>query len=413
MGRRVVITGIGVYSPIGIGKDRFLEALRKGENGVSFITLFDVSDYPVKIGAEVKDFNPLAYLDKKDVKRMDRFCQFALCAAYQAMEDSHIRLEVEDRDRIGVCVGSGIGGISTIEREHKILLEKGPRRVSPFLIPMLIIDIASGLIAIRFGVKGPNTACVTACASGAHAIGDAFEIIKRGDADLMIAGGVEAAITPLGFAGFCSAKALSLRNDPRSASRPFDLKRDGFVMGEGAGIVILEELNHARSRGAHIYAEIIGYGMSGDAYHITAPDPTGSGAYRAMKEAISSAGLKKEEVDYINAHGTSTRLNDKCETRAIKLVFGEHAYRIPISSTKSMIGHLLGAAGAVELIACCMMLEYRFIHPTINYEYFDPECDLDYVPNKRRDVEINIALSNSLGFGGHNASLIIKRYKDG
>ena len=343
---------------------------------------------------------------------MDRFTQFALVAALDAVEDSKLDLSREELERIGVLVGSGIGGLSTIESEHCTLLKKGPSKISPFFIPMLIVDMASGQIAIRLGIKGPNFCVATACASASHAIGDSYRIVHRGEADLMITGGTEAAITPLGVGGFCAMKALSTRNDePEKASRPFDKMRDGFIMAEGAGIIILEELEHARSRSAHIYGELVGYGMSGDAYHITAPAPEGEGAARAMQLALKDANLRAEEVDYINAHGTSTQLNDKFETMAIKKVFGEHANKVAVSSTKSVTGHLLGAAGGVELIACLLTIENGIIPPTINYEYPDPECDLDYVPNQARHQEVQVAMSNSLGFGGHNATLVVSKFQ--
>ncbi|MEW6096693.1 MAG: beta-ketoacyl-ACP synthase II [bacterium] len=410
---RVVVTGIGMATPIGIGKEKFWKSVVSGENGIGRVSLFPVDDYECQIAGEVRDFDPNLYMDKKEVKRSDRFTQFAIACAKLAVEDAKIELPGnENPDQIGVYIGSGIGGLSTIEAEHTVLLEKGARKVSPFLIPMLIIDIASGKVAIHYGAKGPNSAVVTACASGAHAIGDAFRIIERGEAEIMIAGGAEAAITPLGLAGFSSMKALSTRNDdPEHASRPFDKFRDGFVMAEGAGIVILESLQHAKARNAYIYAEIIGYGMTGDAYHITSPAPQGEGAARAMQRALQDANLTPQQINYINAHGTSTLLNDKCETEAIKAVFGEYAYSIPVSSTKSMTGHMLGAAGAVEFIISCLTIEKGVIPPTINYEYKDTECDLDYVPNQAREQEIHVALSNSLGFGGHNVSLIVKRYK--
>ncbi|MDI6734593.1 MAG: beta-ketoacyl-ACP synthase II [bacterium] len=414
MKNRVVVTGMGVVTPIGVGKEKFWEGLVRGENGIGPITLFPVDDYDCRIAGEVKDFDPSLYMDKKEVRRSDRFCHLAIAAAKLAVEDAKIDLPGnENPGNIGVYIGSGIGGLSTIEREYKVLLEKGPGRVSPFVIPSLIIDIASGMVAIQYGAKGPNSAVVTACATGANAIGDAFRIIERGEAEVMITGGTEAAITQLGLSGFSNMKALSTRNDdPKHASRPFDKLRDGFIMAEGAGIIILESLPHAQARKAHIYAEIVGYGLSGDAYHITAPAPNGEGASRAMQRALQGAGLSPKQIDYINAHGTSTQLNDKCETQAIKTVFGEYAYSIPISSTKSMTGHMLGAAGAVEFIVCCLTIEKGVVHPTINYEYEDPECDLDYVPNQARSHEVKIALSNSLGFGGHNVSLIVKKYED-
>ncbi|MFV9509898.1 beta-ketoacyl-ACP synthase II [Tepidibacillus sp. LV47] len=413
MKSRVVVTGMGVISPVGNHLNEFWNALLEGKSGIDYITQFDTSDFPVKIAGEVKNFYPEEWVDKKEVKRMDRFTLFAIAAAKMALNDSGLEINEENAHRVGVYIGSGIGGLHTIEEQHKILLEKGPKRVSPFFIPMLISNMASGQVSILIGAKGPNSAPVSACATGTHAIGDAFEIIRRGDADVMITGGTESTITPLAVAGFASLKALSTRNDvPKKASRPFDKDRDGFVMSEGAGILILESLEHAKKRGAKIYAEIIGYGATGDAYHLTSPAPNGEGAARAMKMAIQKAGIKPEDVDYINAHGTSTELNDKFETLAIKSTFGEHAYRLAISSTKSVTGHLLGAAGAVEGIALALALKTGKIPPTINLETPDPDCDLDYVPNQYREQNIRIALSNSLGFGGHNATIIMKKYEE-
>ncbi|MEE8180015.1 MAG: beta-ketoacyl-ACP synthase II [bacterium] len=412
MDRRVVITGYGVISPIGIGADDFWNSLANGKSGISRISTFDTSQFSSQIGAEVKNFQPEKYIDKKKIRKMDRFSQLAVAAAKIAIEDAKLDMKKEDPFRVGVIVGSGIGGLSTVAAEHKVLLEKGPRRVSPFMIPMLITNIAAGEIAIAHNIQGPNYSLSSACATSNHAVGDALRLIQYGDADVIVAGGSEAAVTPLGLAGFCSARALSTRNDdPEHASRPFDKERDGFVMGEGAGIVILELLEHALSRGVPIRAELIGYGATNDAYHITAPSPDGQSAVRAISNALADGGVKPEEVDYINAHGTSTPLNDKVETFAIKKVFGDYAYKIPISSNKSMIGHLLGAAGAVELIATILSMEKEMIPPTINYEFPDPECDLDYVPNKARPKKINVALSNSLGFGGHNATLVVRKYK--
>ncbi|MCK4802544.1 beta-ketoacyl-ACP synthase II [bacterium] len=412
MDRRVVITGYGVISPIGIGADDFWNSLVSGKSGISRVSTFDTSQFSTQIGAEVKNFQPEKYIDKKKIRKMDRFSQLAFAAAKIAIEDAKLDMKKEDPFRVGVIVGSGIGGLSTVAAEHKVLLEKGPRRVSPFMIPMLITNIAAGEIAIAHNIKGPNYSLSSACATSNHTIGDALRLIHYGDADVIIAGGSEAAVTPLGLAGFCSARALSTRNDdPEHASRPFDKERDGFVMGEGAGIVILELLEHALSRGVTIRAELIGYGATNDAYHITAPSPDGQSAARAMSNALADGGVKPEEVDYINAHGTSTPLNDKVETFAIKKVFGDYAYKIPISSSKSMIGHLLGAAGVVELIATILSMEKEMLPPTINYEFPDPECDLDYVPNKARPKKINVALSNSLGFGGHNATLVVRKYK--
>jgi 3-oxoacyl-[acyl-carrier-protein] synthase II len=412
MDRRVVITGYGVVSPIGIGIDDFWNSLVSGKSGITKVSSFDASQFSSQICAEVKDFEPEKYIDRKKIRKMDRFSQLAFAAAKMAMENAKLDMEKEDTFRVGVIVGSGIGGLSTVAAEHRVLLEKGPRRVSPFMIPMLITNIAAGEIAIAYNMQGPNYSLSSACATSNHTVGDALRLIRYGDADVIIAGGSEAAVTPLGLAGFCSAKALSTRNDdPEHASRPFDKERDGFVMGEGAGIVILEALQHALSRGATIRAELIGYGATDDAYHVTAPSPDGQSAARAMSNALADGGVKPEEVDYINAHGTSTPLNDKTETLAIKKVFGDYAYKIPISSNKSMIGHLLGAAGVVELIATILSIEREMIPPTINYEFPDPECDLDYVPNKARPKKINVALSNSLGFGGHNATLVVKKYR--
>jgi 3-oxoacyl-[acyl-carrier-protein] synthase II len=411
MKTRVVVTGMGVVTPIGIGIEAFWDSLKNGRSGVGLLTFFDTTDYPCKIDAEVKGFEPDKYIDKKTIRRMDRFTQFALAAADMAIRDSGLDTAKLDPDRVGVIVGSGIGGLSTIEEEHSVLLERGAKRVSPFLIPRLIANIAPGEIAIRWGFTGPNYAVSSACATSNHAIGDSLRMLRYGDADVIVAGGTEAAITALGFAGFCSARTLSTRNDaPQKASRPFDKDRDGFIMGEGAGIVVLETLDHARGRGAKIYAELVGYGATDDAYHITAPSPEATAASGAMKRALKDADISPEAVQYINAHGTSTPLNDKTETKAIKIVFGDHAKKLAISSTKSMTGHLLGAAGAAELIATILCIQHKLVHPTINYETPDPECDLDYVPNKARPLEIGTALSNSLGFGGHNAVLVVKRY---
>ncbi len=409
--RRVVITGVGVISPLGSDKDLFWDNLVKGESGISAVESFDVSQYPCRIAGEIKDFDPTCYMEKKEAKRVDRFTQFGVAAALEAWKDSGLDQLSLNKEEIGVMVGSGIGGIHTIEEQLKVLTEKGPRRVSPFLVPALIANMASGYISILLELKGPNSTVVTACATSTHALGDAWHIIKRGDAEIMLAGGAEAAISHLAFSGFSSARALSTRNDePERASRPFDKERDGFVMGEGAGVVILETLDHALERGASIYGEIAGYGMSGDGYHMTAPDPEGRGAYLSMQRALKSARVEPEKIDYINAHGTSTEFNDKIETKAIKDLFGDHAYKLAVSSTKSMTGHLLGAAGALEAIATLLILKNQVIHPTTNYEYPDPDCDLDYVPFTYRDRTINLALSNSFGFGGTNATLVIKKY---
>jgi len=412
MNNRVVITGLGPITSIGIGKNECWQSLCNGKIGIDKISAFDTTGFSSQIASEVKNFDPSSYIGKKEIRHMDRFIQFAVVGSILAVRDAGLDMEKENLERIGVLIGSGIGGIATLEREHNVLMEKGPGRISPFLIPMLIVNMASGCVSILLKAKGPNTAVATACATGTHAIGDAFKIIQRGEADVMIAGGAEACITPLAVGGFCAARALSSRNDqPQKASRPFDKMRDGFVMGEGAGIVILESLEHAVVRGAHIYAEIAGYGMTGDAHHMTAPDPDAKQTTRAIALALKDADIKPVEVNYINAHGTSTLLNDKCETMAIKTVFGEHAYRIPISATKSMTGHLLGAAGAIELIATALSIENDIALPTMNYEYPDPDCDLDYVPNKAREVKIDVAISNSFAFGGHNTTLVVRKFK--
>ncbi|KKM77686.1 hypothetical protein LCGC14_1367540 [marine sediment metagenome] len=407
---RVVITGMGVVSPIGIGIETFEEALFEGKNGIARITLFDASSYRSQIAGEVRNFNPRDYLPVKQIGRMDRFTQMGMVAAEEAIKQAGISPNEEDPGEIGILVGSGVGGLYTIGREQTVLLEKGPRRVSPFLVPMLITDITSAQIAIKYGFSGPNFSISTACASGNHSIGEAFKIIQRGDAEVMVAGGAEAAITPLGLAGFCSMRALSTRNnEPAKASRPFDKQRDGFVIGEGAGVVVLEKWERARKRRVPIWGEIIGFGMSEDAYHITQPIEDGRGLREAMRRALLDAKIPVEKVDYINAHGTSTPLNDKIETRAIKNLFGKNAYRIPVSSTKSMTGHLLGATGGVEMIACLLALKKAIIPPTINYEESDPDCDLDYVPNQSREVKLRVAMSNAMGFGGHNAVLLLKK----
>lgn len=404
------MTGLGAISPIGNGKDEFWSAIRAGKSGIGRVERFDTADYTCQVAAEVKDFDPTQYIDKREARRMDRYCQFAVAAAKLALEDSKLDLEQEDLNRIGVITGSGIGGLETLEAQHKVLMEKGPGRISPFFIPMLISNIGAAHIAIMTGVKGPNYNITSACASGTNAIGEAFHSIRSGASDVMFAGGAEATITPLSFAGFCAMKAMSTNGDPQRASIPFDAERDGFVMGEGAGILILEELEHAQSRGAHIYCEMVGYGATDDAYHITAPAPEGEGGARAMQIAIDDAGVKAQEIDYINAHGTSTPYNDKFETAAIKTVFGSHAYELAVSSTKSMTGHLLGAAGGVEGIVCAMALSEGYIPATIGLQNPDPDCDLDYVTDGGRDQKIDYALSNSLGFGGHNATILMKRF---
>ncbi len=408
---RVVVTGIGTVSPLG-GKDELWQGLLAGVSGISRITRFDASDLAVQIGGEVRDFDPTDFMDRKEARRMDRFAQFAVAAAKMSLEDAGLELPFANPDRGGVLVGSGIGGIVTLQEQSRVLFEKGAHRVSPFFVPMMIPDMASGQIAIQTGAKGINSCTVTACATGTHSIGDAFRIVARGQADVMLAGGAEAALCPLGLAGFMTAKALSTRNaEPQKASRPFDKGRDGFVMGEGAGVLVLESLDHALGRGARIYGEIAGYGASGDAYHITSPAPEGEGAQRAMAEALADAGVAPADVDYINAHGTSTPYNDLYETQAIKAVFREHAYRLAISSTKSLTGHMLGAAGAVEAAVCLLALAEQVVPGTYNYDEPDPDCDLDYVPNRSRPGRYRIALSNSFGFGGHNATLVLKRWE--
>ena len=412
MKRRVVITGMGTITPVGLNVNEFWSSLVAGKGGVGRITRFDASAFSTQIAAEVKGFDPSSIIDRKELRRQDRFVHYAIAAAHEALVDSKLELDKEDRDRIGVLVGSGIGGTETWEAQFQKLRDFGPDRISPFFVPMMIIDMASGEISIRWNLKGPNFATVSACATSAHAIGESFLIIARGDADIMITGGSEAAITPLSMAGFCSMRALSRRNDaPEKASRPFDLSRDGFVMGEGSGILVLEEMERARARGVRIYAELAGYGATADAYHMTAPAPGGEGAARAMRAALSSAGMSPEEVGYVNAHGTSTDLNDKYETMAIKTVFGSHVSKLAISSTKSLTGHLLGAAGVIETIATAKTLVEGIVHPTINYEIPDPKCDLDYVPNKARKLAVTAAISNSFGFGGHNVCLALKRYQ--
>ncbi len=411
--RRVVITGLGAVTPVGNNADTFWRALKEGKSGISRITHFDPSGFDSQVAGQVKDFDPLKYFDKKEARRLVKFIQFAVASSKMALEDSGLAINEQNAPLTGVLIGSGIGGIEFLEQQAYTLKEKGPSKCSPFMVPLMINDMAAGVTSIHLGAKGPNSCTTTACASGTHSIGDAYEIIKRGAADAMFAGGSEASITPLGIAGFCSAQALSCRNDaPEKASRPFDAGRDGFVMGEGCGIVVLEELESAKKRGARIYCEVIGYGMSGDAFHMTAPDSQGGGAVRGMEAALKSAGIRPEQVDYINAHGTSTELNDKLETMAIKKVFGAHANKLAISSTKSMTGHLLGAAGAIEFVAVAKSILEDFVHPTINYETPDPNCDLDYVPNKGRQMKVEIAMSNSFGFGGHNAILIAKKFKD-
>ena len=412
MKKRVVITGLGAISPVGNTAADFWQALLAGKSGIGPITRFDAAEYDAKIAGEVKGFEPTAFIDKKEARRMDRFTQFAIAAAKMALDDSGIDLEKADKSRIGSFVGSGIGGMDTLHEQYKNLFEKGPNRVSPFFIPMMIANMAAGQVSIAFGLQGPSSCVVTACATGTNCIGDAMKVIQRGDADVMVAGGTEAAISPAGMAGFCSMKALSTRNDaPEKASRPFEKDRDGFVMGEGSGIVILESLEHALARGARIYAELAGYGTNADAYHVTAPAPEGAQAARCMELAIKDAGLQVTDVDYINAHGTSTPLNDKNETLGIKALFGGHAKNLAVSSIKSMTGHLLGAAGGIECVATALTVANDMMPPTINYDTPDSDLDLDYVPNQARAKVVRVALSNSFGFGGHNATLLVKKFE--
>jgi len=413
MEKRVVVTGLGVVTPNGNDVASFWKSMKDGKSGAAKITSFDASAFDSKIAAEVKNFEPMNFgLTKKEAHRMEKFVQFAVASSFQAINDSGLDLEKVNKERVGVIVGSGIGSLRIIEDQHSVYLKGGPSRLTPFLIPSLIVNEAAGHIAIKYGFLGPNICVTTACASGSHAIGDAIRIIQRGDADVMITGGTESAITHLSVGGFCALKALSLRNDqPEKASRPFERDRDGFVIAEGSGIVVLESLEHAQARGARIYAEAAGFGMSCDAYHITAPDPEGNGASLSMKWAIKDAKINPQDIDYINAHGTSTELNDKIETMAIKKALGSHAKKVMVSSTKSMTGHLLGAAGGVEFVVCCLAIKDSVIPPTINYQNPDPNCDLDYVPNIARQAKIEVAASNSLGFGGHNATLIVKKFK--
>lgn len=413
MSKRVVVTGMGVLSPIGLTLDSYWEALTSGQSGIDLISRFDVSEFPVKIAGELKGFNATDHLDRKEARRMDENVQYAVVATQMALADSGLNLDDEDKERIGVVLGSGVGGISTFERQHANLIHKGPGRVSPFFIPMMIADMAPGQISIIYGLKGPNYTTVSACSSGGHGIGDAFRILQRGEADVMVTGGTEASICKMAISGFSNMKALSLRNEePARASRPFDAERDGFVLGEGAGMIILETLDHALARDAKIYAEVSGYAATADAHHMTHPHDAGEGAIRAMKLAMKDADLAPNDIDYINAHGTSTPLGDRIETSAIKEAFGDHAHNLAVSSTKSMIGHLLGASGGLEFIATALAVKNDKIHPTINYENADPECDLDYVPNHAQDRPVRAALSNSFGFGGHNVSLVVKKYSD-
>lgn len=411
MSRRVVVTGLGAITPIGNNVEEFWNGLKEKKVGIGPITYFDTADYKAKLAGEVKDFDPKQHMDPKAAKRMEKFCQFAVCAAKEAIEDAGLNMEQEDPFRVGVSVGSGIGSLQSVEREYSKMLQKGPNRVNPLLVPLMISNMAAGNVSIQFGMKGKCINVVTACATGTHSIGEAFRTIQYGDADVMIAGGTEASITPIGVAGFTALTALSTSEDPMRASIPFDKDRNGFVMGEGAGIVVLESLEHAQARGAKIYAELAGYGATGDAYHITSPAEDGSGAAKAMEMAIADAGLKPEDVDYINAHGTSTHHNDLFETKAIKLALGEHAEKVKINSTKSMVGHLLGAAGGVELITCVKSIEEGFVHATAGLQEEDPECDLDYTKGEGVSMNVNCALSNSLGFGGHNATLLVKKFE--
>lgn len=411
MSRRVVVTGLGAITPIGNNVEAFWNGLKEKKVGIGPITYFDTADYKAKLAGEVKDFDPKQYMDPKAAKRMEKFCQFAVCAAKEAIEDAGLNMEQEDPFRVGVSVGSGIGSLQSVEREYSKMLQKGPNRVNPLLVPLMISNMAAGNVSIQFGMRGKCINVVTACATGTHSIGEAFRTIQYGDADVMIAGGTEASITPIGVAGFAALTALSTSEDPMRASIPFDKDRNGFVMGDGAGIVVLESLEHAQARGAKIYAELAGYGATGDAYHITSPAEDGSGAAKAMEMAIADAGLKPEDVDYINAHGTSTHHNDLFETKAIKLALGDHAGNVKINSTKSMIGHLLGAAGGVEFITCVKSIEEGFVHATAGLQEEDPECDLDYTKGEGVSMNVNCALSNSLGFGGHNATLLVKKFE--
>ena len=411
MTRRVVVTGLGIISPLGIGIKENWQALCEGRSGIGPITRFDTTEYETKIAGEVKNFDPTSFLDRKEARKMDPFIHYALAAGIMAMEDSHLKIDQSNAERVGVLVGAGLGGLTTIEKYHSILLKEGPKKISPFFIPMLIVNLAPGQISIFFGAKGPNSSVVTACATGNHSIGEAYKIIQRGDADAMIAGGAESTITPLAIGGFNAMKALSTRNEePQKASRPFEKDRDGFVVAEGAGILVLEELSHAVKRNAMIHAEIIGYGCNADAYHIAAPSPNGEGAARCMEITLKAAGIPYSEVDYINAHGTSTPLNDLSETMAMKTVFKEHTKKLMVSSTKSMTGHLLGAAGGVEAVFTILTMKAGIVPPTINYEVPDPECDLDYVPNVARKAKVRVAMSNSFGFGGTNAALVFKEF---
>ncbi len=413
MPRRVVVTGVGLLSSVGTGTEKCWSAIREGKNGIELITQFDATSFACRIAGEVKSFDPLLYVDKKDVKKMGRFIQFAMAATEFAVSSAQISVTADEAESVGVYIGSGIGGFEVIEREHKVLLERGPNRISPFFIPSCIVNLASGYVSIRYGAKGPNSATATACTTSAHSIGDSYRLIQHGYADVMICGGSEACVTPMGIGGFAAMRALSTRNDePHRASRPWDLERDGFVVGEGSGILILEDLEHARRRGAPVVAEIVGYGMSADAHHITSPPDDGDGGYRVMRNALRDAGIDASRVQYVNAHGTSTGQGDKAETIAIKRAFGEHARHLAVSSTKSMTGHLLGGAGGLEAGITVLAIRDQIAPPTINYEFPDPECDLDYVPNHARPMEIEYALSNSFGFGGTNGSLVFRKFRE-
>lgn len=413
MNNRAVITGMGVISPIGNTLEEFWNHLVEGQSGIDLVTRFDVSEMPTKVAAEVKNFEPTDWLDKKESRRMDRFVQLAVAAAKMAIKDANLDIETMDKERAGVVIGSGVGGVTTFEEQKEILMAKGPGRISPFFVPMLISNMAAGHLSIAFGLQGASSTVVTACASATNAIGEALRLIEHGEADIVLCGGTEAPLTPLAFAGFCAMKAMSTeKENPKEACRPFDSRRSGFVMGEGAGILVLESVEHAKARNARIYAELAGYGSTSDAHHITTPVPGGAGAARSMRKAIEDAGLKPENVDYINAHGTGTGANDSTETTAIKAIFGPVAYQVPISSTKSMTGHLLGAAGGVEAIVCALAIQNGVIPPTMNYGEPDPECDLDYVPNQARKKEVKVALSNTFGFGGHNATIVLKKFED-
>ncbi|MEJ9212764.1 beta-ketoacyl-ACP synthase II [Bacillus smithii] len=409
--RRVVVTGLGAVTPVGLNVETSWENIINGVSGIKLLTRVNPDEFPAKVAAEINDFNPEDYLERKEARKMDRFTQYAVAAAIQAVKDADLTIDESNAERVGVWIGSGIGGMETFEQQFETFQKRGYRRVSPFFVPMMIPDMAAGQVSILLGAKGINSCTVTACATGTNSIGDAFKAIQRGDADVMVTGGTEAPITRMSIAGFSANTALSTNPDPKTASRPFDANRDGFVIGEGAGIIVLEELEHALKRGARIYAEIVGYGMTGDAYHITAPAPGGEGGARAMKKALQDAGLKPEDIDYINAHGTSTPYNDKFETAAIKTVFGEHAYRLAVSSTKSMTGHLLGAAGGVEAIITVLSIKNDIMPPTINLETKDPDCDLDYVPHEARKQTVRAAISNSFGFGGHNATIVFQKYE--